>query len=219
MPDVERYVVRLEDVPARRVERARQLRQLQECLEIGHRPVPAHSVDAHERRPLCGRENHVVAPDDEVARRITGTERKPVRRVCGLGAQEAWIEADAGVVDRLAGRAKELERPGMVEQDTDLGGETVDAGVDRRERLLPEGLEPRQAVHEHVRPSSCNSSCMMARAATHVNSGAVVASPIVRDAYENIGRRSTPSPPGTRAMPSIRSMTMFWKRWTDSSNR
>ena len=107
----------------------------------------------------------------------------------------------------------------MVELDTDLGGEPVDAGFDRRERLLPEGLEPRQAVHEHVRPSSCNSSCMMAGAATHVNSGAVVAPPIVRDAYENIGRRSTPSPPGTRAMPSIRSMTMFWKRWTDSSNR
>ena len=101
----------------------------------------------------------------------------------------------------------------MVELDTDLGGEPVDAGFDRRERLLPEGLEPRQAVHEHVRSSSCNSSCMMADAATHVNSGAIVAPPIVRDAYENIGRRSTSSPDSQkRSQVSFRAAAVSQKR-------
>ena len=35
----------------------------------------------------------------------------------------------------------------------------------------------------------------------------------------NIGACSTASPSGIRSMPSIRSITRFWKRWIDSSNR
>ena len=73
------------------------------------------------------------------------------RRERGLRAQEGGVEADRVSVDRLARLAEELERAGMVELHADLGGEPLDALVERRQRVLRQWLEPGPRVQDHER--------------------------------------------------------------------
>ena len=86
MADVERHVVRLEDVPAGRVERIGHLGQLQELLQVVDRAVASLVADPHERRPLGRAEDHAVAADDEIARRVPRSQRELGRRLRGLRA-------------------------------------------------------------------------------------------------------------------------------------
>ena len=148
VPHVERHVVRLEDVPPGRIERLGQLGELEEALQVGHGAIAADAVDADERRSLGRSEDHVVAADRQVARRVPGMHAERGRRERGLGPQEARIEPHGLLVHRLARLAEQLERTGVVEADTDLGRQPLPATLEGVERLLGERLEAWHSVDE-----------------------------------------------------------------------
>ena len=81
------------------------------------------------------------------------------RRERRLRAQEPRVEANRVAVDGLARRAEERERLRVVELHPDLGREPVDAAVDDCERLLGQGLEPWQPVHEHAASPRKSAAC------------------------------------------------------------
>ena len=119
-------------------------------LEVRERSVAAFVAESDERRALRRAEDHVVAADDEVARRVARAERELRGRERRLRPQEARVEADHAVVrNRLAGLAEGLECGGMVELDADLGGEALGTRLDRGESVRRKRLEPGHPVDEH----------------------------------------------------------------------
>ena len=146
---VERHVVRLADVPARRVELGLHLRELDEPHEIGQRAVAAFAADAHERRALSRQEHHAIAADLEVVLGVARVQHEFRGRLRDLLEYELRVEAHEIALDPLTCPAEQLERPRLVELHADLGDEALPASLDELDGLGCQGLVARHGVCEH----------------------------------------------------------------------
>ena len=106
-----------------------------EVAEVVHRRVAAHVAVADEGRAVDAAEGHRVAADVHGVGRVAGLDVELARRLGDLLEQEVGVEEDVVVLDPLAGRAEQVERPVGQELDADLGDQPPPALVqDRRAR-------------------------------------------------------------------------------------